>query len=113
MKKPWTMSYWSARPTVDMMFTTCYTADANWNETFWSNDRFNKMVVEARAELDDKKRTEMYYEMQQIVRNDGGAVVPMFSDLVIAATDKLGHEKIGSGLDLDNGRGPERWWFKS
>ena len=65
------------------------------------------------AELDDKKRTEMYYEMQQIVRNDGGAVVPMFSDLVIAATDKLGHEKIGSGLDLDNGRGPERWWFKS
>jgi hypothetical protein len=37
----------------------------------------------------------------------------MFSDLVIAATDKLGHEKIGSGLDLDNGRGPERWWFKS
>lgn len=113
MKKPWTMSYWSARPTADMMFTTCYTADANWNETFWSNDRFNKMVVEARAELDDKKRTEMYYEMQQIVRNDGGAVVPMFSDLVIAATDKLGHEKIGSGLDLDNGRGPERWWFKS
>lgn len=113
MKKPWTMSYWSARPTADMMFTTCYTADANWNETFWKNDRFNKLVVEARAELDNKKRAEMYYEMQQIVRDDGGAVVPMFSDLVIAATDKLDHEKIGSGLDLDNGRGPERWWFKS
>ena len=113
MKKPWSMSYWSARPTADMMFTTCYTADANWNETFWSNDRFNKLVVAARAELDNKKRAEMYYEMQQIVRDDGGAVVPMFSDLVIAATDKLGHEKIGSGLDLDNGRGPERWWFKS
>ena len=113
MKKPWTMSYWSARPTADMMFTTCYTADANWNETFWNSDKFNKLVVEARAELEEKKRAEMYYEMQQIVRDDGGAVIPMFSDLVIAATDKLGHEKIGSGLDLDNGRGPERWWFIS
>jgi len=113
MKKSWSMSYWSARPTVDLMFTTCYAADANWNETYWKHDRFNKLLIEARAELDEKKRAEMYYEMQKTVRDEGATVVPMFSDIVIMASDKLGYENFAADLDLDGGRGHERWWFKS
>jgi peptide/nickel transport system substrate-binding protein len=113
MKKPWCMSYWSARPTADLMFTTCYEADANWNETYWKNERFNKLLVEARAELDEKKRAQMYYEMQQIVRDNGATVVPFFSNNVVVASKKLGYENFGAGLDLDDARGPERWWFKS
>ena len=111
MKKPWCMSYWSARPTVDLMFTTAYAADANWNETFWKNGRFNKLLVEARAELDDKKRGAMYYEMQKIASDQGATVVPMFSDIVVAANKKLGYENFGTGLDLDDARGHERWWY--
>jgi len=113
MKKPWCMSYWSARPTADLMFTTCYAADANWNETFWKNERFNKLLVEARAELDEKKRAEMYYETQKIVSDQGATVVPMFSDIVVVASTKIGYDNFGAGLDLDDARGPERWWFKS
>jgi len=113
MKKSWSMSYWSARPTVDLMFTTCYAADANWNETYWKHERFNKLLIDARAELDDKKRGDMYFEMQQIVRDQGATVVPMFSDIVIMASDRLGYENFSATLDLDNGRGHERWWFKS
>lgn len=113
MKKSWSMSYWSARPTVDLMFTTCYAADANWNETYWKHERFNKLLIEARAELNDNKRSEMYFEMQQIVRDQGATVVPMFSDIVIVASSKLGYENFAADLDLDGGRGHERWWFKS
>lgn len=113
MKKPWSMSYWSARPTADLMFTTAYAADANWNETFWKNDRFNKLLIGARAELNEKKRAEMYYEMQQIVRDEGATVVPFFSDIVDVASNKIGYENFGAGLDLDDGRCAERWWFKS
>jgi peptide/nickel transport system substrate-binding protein len=112
MKKSWSMSYWSARPTVDLMFTTAYAGDANWNETYWKNDRFNKLLIGARAELDEKKRGDMYYEMQKIVSDEGATVVPMFSDIVVAATKKLGYENFGAGLDLDDARGHERWWFK-
>jgi peptide/nickel transport system substrate-binding protein len=111
MKKPWSMSYWSARPTADLMFTTAYAADANWNETYWKNERFNKLLIGARAELDEKKRSEMYYEMQQIVSDQGATVVPMFSDIVVAANKKLGYENFGAGLDLDDARGHERWWY--
>jgi peptide/nickel transport system substrate-binding protein len=113
MKKSWSMSYWSARPTVDLMFTTAYAADANWNETYWKNERFNKLLIEARAELDEKKRAQMYYEMQQIARDEGATVVPFFSNIVVVASNKIGYENFGAGLDLDDARGPERWWFKS
>ncbi len=111
MKKPWCMSYWSARPTVDLMFTTAYAAKANWNETHWKNARFNTLLVEARAELDEKKRGEMYSEMQKIVSDEGATVIPMFSDIVVAATKKLGYDTFGAGLDLDDARGAERWWY--
>ena len=113
MKKSWSMSYWSARPTVDLMFTTAYAADANWNETYWKNERFNKLLIEARAELDEKKRAQMYFEMQQIARDEGATVVPFFSNIVVVASNKIGYENFGAGLDLDDARGPERWWFKS
>ena len=113
MKKPWSMSYWSARPTVDLMFTTAYAADANWNETYWKNERFNKLLIEARAELDVQKRAEMYYEMQQISSDEGATVVPFFSNIVVVASDKIAYDNFGAGLDLDDARGPERWWFKS
>ena len=33
----------------------------------------------ARAELDEEKRRAMYYEMQEIVNRDGGALIPMLS----------------------------------
>ncbi len=109
MKKSWCMSYWSARPTADLMFTSAYTG--SWNETYWKNDRFSKLLIGARAELDEKKRSDMYYEIQKIVRDEGATVVPMFSDIVIAANKKLGYKDFGAGLDLDDARGHERWWY--
>ncbi len=64
MKKEWCAVFWGGRPTEDMMFSTAYAADAAWNDTFWKNKRFNELLVAARAELDEKKRRQMYVEMQ-------------------------------------------------
>ena len=50
LKHPWCASYWSGRPTEDWMFTQGYSATSNWNETYWKNDRFNELLVAARAE---------------------------------------------------------------
>jgi len=57
IKKPWCMCYWSGRATADWMFSTTYAKDAAWNETLWKHDRFNKLLKEARAELDENKRS--------------------------------------------------------
>src|SRR5690606_6346253 len=49
MKKPFVQCYWGGRPTADWMFTQAYAADANWNDTFWKHQRFNELLVQARA----------------------------------------------------------------
>lgn len=112
MKKPWSMVYWGGRPTADWMFSTAYAEGANWNDSFWSNERFNMLLRAGRGELDTKKRAEIYREMQQIVRDEGGVVIWGFANYVYAMADKVTHgPKVAANWELDGGRYPERWWF--
>lgn len=111
-KKEWCMCYWSGRPTEDMMFSVAYAAGAPWNDTHWANDKFNTLLKAARAELDDTKRRNMYTEMQSLVRDDGGAVVPMFNQIVEAHSDKLAHGPVSAHMEMDGHKNGERWWFK-
>ena len=112
MKKPWSMSYWGGRPTEDWMFTVAYAKGGSWNETFWSNDAFMKLLVEARAELDSAKRAVMYAEMQRLVRDEGGAVIPMYANNVDARSTRIATpEEIAGNWDLDGWKALERWWL--
>lgn len=114
-KKPWCACYWSGRPTEDWMFSAAYTAGGKWNDTAWHTgpaaDRFNKLVVEARAELDTKKRRELYYECQLIVNENGGALVPMFANFIMALDKSVMHDKLAGNFDYDGYKAAERWWF--
>ncbi len=115
-KKAFSVSAWSGRPTEDWMFSAAYTADTEWNETAWTSgdaaDRFNSVVVAARSELDDSNRRTMYYEAQQIIADDGGAIVPIFTNNIHASSTALGHEEtIGGNWENDGARMGERWWF--
>lgn len=112
MKKPWSAVYWGGRPTEDWMFTTAYASGAPWNDSFWENERFNKLLVEARSELDEEKRREMYYEMQSLVSNEGGVVIPMFASYVMAHSNAIATpDQVGANWTLDGFRAIERWWF--
>ncbi|MGH6939426.1 ABC transporter substrate-binding protein [Hypericibacter sp.] len=112
MKKPWCLGYWSGRPTADLMFTTAYAEGAAWNETFWKNARFNELLGTARSELDQAKRADMYREMQQIVHDDGGAMVLMFYNYVGAHAKNVAHpDKLARNWDVDGLKITQRWWF--
>jgi peptide/nickel transport system substrate-binding protein len=112
MKKPFCASYWGGRPTEDQMFTTAYQGGAAWNESFWSNARFDELLLAARSELDDTKRREMYHEMQQLVSLDGSTIIPMYNNYVMALSNSIATpEKIGNNWNLDGFRSVERWWF--
>ena len=111
MKKPWCAVYWGGRPTEDWMFTTTYASGAPWNDTHWKNERFDELLVRARAELDSAKRREMYYEMQQIVRDDGGVIVLAFVQDLQAANKKIRYGKLAANWELDGWKCCERWWF--
>ncbi|HEV7251883.1 MAG TPA: peptide ABC transporter substrate-binding protein, partial [Mesorhizobium sp.] len=67
-------------------------------------------LVQARAETDEKKRADMYAEMQQLVHDDGGAIVLVFNNYVSAKSKKLGHDKVSPNWDNDGLKIAERWW---
>ncbi|MCA0433743.1 MAG: ABC transporter substrate-binding protein [Proteobacteria bacterium] len=111
IKKPWSHCYWGGRPTADAMLTVSLAADAAWNDTRWKNPRFNELLPLARAETDDAKRTAMYAEMQQLVHDDGGQMVLMFSNYVGALSTKVAHGDLNADNDHDGGYMYDRWWF--
>lgn len=111
LKKSWCASYWSGRPTCDWMFAVTYAADAAWNETHWKNPRFNELLLAARAETDEKKRGDMYQEMQQLVHDDGGVIVMVFNSYVSANSKKIAHGDIAPNWEVDGLKIAERWWF--
>jgi len=112
MKKPFAASYWGGRPVEDQMFTTACQSGAAWNESFWSNEAFDKLLVAARSELDETKRREMYQEMQRLVSFEGATIIPMYNNYVMAVANSVATpEKISANWNLDGFRCVERWWF--
>ncbi len=112
LKKPWTFVKWGARPTPDQMFTLAYKDDAPWNESHWQNKRFNEVLLQAKAELNEERRAEMYREMCMLARDDGGTVIPFFANFVYARNKNVEHgPSLAASWELDGGRGYHRWWF--
>ena len=95
------------------MLTTAYYSGAKWNDTFWKDDRFDKLLLAARTEFDFNKRRDMYWEMQEILHDNGGTVIPAFVNYLYGFSDKIGHTEIAGTRWWDKMRAPERWWFKS
>jgi peptide/nickel transport system substrate-binding protein len=115
---PFTWVWWGPRITEDLILSLAFLGSSSWNDTRIDIDRLNKLIVGARAELDDKKRAEMYREVQLIIRDEGGDVVPAFANLLQAVSDKVGVPKDDSGnwkiagsWEMDGGHFIKRWWL--
>ena len=77
------------RPTPDILFSLLYASDAPWNESRYKSPKFDSMLVEARGMLDQGKRTELYHEMQVMVSEQAGTVIPAWLSNVDGLSDKL------------------------
>lgn len=77
------------RPTPDILFSLLYTSDAPWNESHFKSAKFDSMLVEARGMLDEVKRREIYNEMQVMVSEQAGTVIPVYISNVDAISSKL------------------------
>ena len=83
MKMPFCCSSWGER-TADQVLNEVYRTGASWNETFWSNATFDGLLDQARQELDATKRKELYQQAQQLLADEGGAIIPFFTDTLSA-----------------------------
>jgi peptide/nickel transport system substrate-binding protein len=95
------------------MYSTAYYSKADWNDTKFFREDFDKLLLAARAELDQAKRKDMYREMAVMVRDEGGLILPMFNDFVNATTDKVSGYVHDIGNDMSNGFVATRLWLNS
>jgi len=113
LKKPFCASNWSGRPTANLMLSTAYKSDAAWNETAWKRPDFDKILVEARGELDADKRRQMYRELQMMIHTDGGALIPMFNNYLDGAAKAVkGYVPMGT-FELSGYRVSEQVWLEA
>lgn len=89
MKHPLSFGNTNPRPTADLVFSLFYKSTAAWNETGWKNERFDQLLLEARATADDSLRGQMYGEMQEIVRDQGGTAIPVFINMTDGYDNRL------------------------
>ncbi|MBT4889322.1 MAG: twin-arginine translocation signal domain-containing protein [Rhodospirillales bacterium] len=110
MKKPVYADYWGGYTTESEMLATGYLPGAAWNETYFDHARFTEVLLAAKAELDPSKRRGMYSELQMILRDEGGNIVPLFANEVLARSDKVNHGALSSDRGMDGRHILERWW---
>jgi peptide/nickel transport system substrate-binding protein len=109
---PFCMGFWSGRPTEDWMFSQVYASDASWNDTRWHNERFDRLLKQARVERDQAQRADLYREMQLLVRNDGGVIVPMYANYMFARSTRVTRRpQIAANWSMDGWKSIERWWL--
>ena len=79
-----------------------------FNETHWGAGAFEKLINQARAELDATKRTAILREAEKMEYDQGGYIIPYFSNQIDAYSSKLGgFVEAKSGFPLGN------YWFKN
>jgi peptide/nickel transport system substrate-binding protein len=112
-KQPFCASYWGGRSTQDQMYSTAYISTADWNDTRFLRPDFDKMVLAARAELDETKRRQMYRDMAVIVRDEGGLILPMFNQFIDATGPKVGGWVDDPHQELMNGYALAKCWLEA
>jgi peptide/nickel transport system substrate-binding protein len=107
LKKPFITSSWSGRD-ADAALSVPYLSDAKWNETHWRNPQFDELIKQARQTVDDQARGELYRKAEQLLRDDGGVIIPVFVDSIAAAGADIsgvrlypqGHQKDFAEVDF-------------
>ena len=89
MKEPLNVVSWNMRPTANAMLSIQFAPGAAWNDTFWNNERFGELLKLQLAETDPAKRHEMLCEMQTLVHNGSGMVIPYHVNVLDGVSDKI------------------------
>ena len=110
--QPFCASYWGGRPVQDQMYSTAYLSTADWNDTRFKNAEFDALLLQARAELDEAKRKELYSQMGMMVRDEGGLICPMFNDYVEATTTNVQGWEPNPNGDTMAGRWSSKLWLE-
>lgn len=100
-KVPFGFTTWAHRPLGTMVLGLAYRSGAAWNESAWSNAEFDKLITEAEGYLDVEKRRGVMAKIQQIMLDDGPAVVPLWRAVFNYSDKKVKGYKIHPSIYIE------------
>ena len=100
-KVPFGFTTWAHRPLGTMVLGLAYRTGAAWNEANWSNPEFDKLITEAEGYLDVAKRRAVMAKLEQIMLDDGPAVVPVWRAVFNYTDKKIKGYKIHPSIYID------------
>ena len=81
MNEPLNVVTWNMRPTANSQMAIQFGPGAAWNDTYWNNERMGELLTLSLAETNPDKRHAMYCEMQTLIHEGSGMVIPAFSNI--------------------------------
>ncbi len=113
MKEPLNVTTWNMRPTAHSMLTIQFSPESSWNDTYWKNERFGKLLKLSLAETDPAKRHEMFCEMETLIHEEGGMVIPAHVNILDGVKDTVhGIPQVPLGF-LGGSEWPEFVWMEA
>ncbi|MBS1868439.1 MAG: ABC transporter substrate-binding protein [Actinobacteria bacterium] len=86
---PFASTYWGGR-TYPNQCAAGFVPGAGLNETRWRDEQWLRLYREALATVDRTKANEILTETQKILHERGGYIIPVFPNVVDAASAKVG-----------------------
>jgi peptide/nickel transport system substrate-binding protein len=89
MQSALTVSNWNLFPSADTILSLVYHSTGVWNESGIQSAELDALIEAGRAEADPSRRAEIYAQVQQIIQEEGGTLVPYFRPLFYARSAKV------------------------
>jgi peptide/nickel transport system substrate-binding protein len=107
MKWPFAQDFWASRVYLAQVAQGDL-PNSPFNETHWGEGKFESLINQARGEVDDAKRAEILHEAQKMQYDEGGYIIPYFSNIIDAYSSKVGgFVEAKSGFPFGN------YWLKN
>jgi peptide/nickel transport system substrate-binding protein len=89
LKWPFAQDFWASRVYLAQVAQGDL-ANSPFNETHWGKGKFTDLITQARGTVDETKRKEILHEAQQMQYEQGGYIIPYFSNIIDAYSAKVG-----------------------
>jgi peptide/nickel transport system substrate-binding protein len=112
MQKPFAGTYWGGRPTEDWMFATAYAEGVPWNETYWSNERFNELLLGRARNSTRISAARCISRCSRSSRTKAASSSRCSPSMSAPIPTRSAHpDQVAGNWRNDGHRIGERWWF--
>src|SRR3954466_3778216 len=88
LKWPFAQDFWASRVYLAQVAQGDL-PNSPFNETHWGKGQFQSLINQARGEVDDAKRADILHQAQQMQYDQGGYIIPYFSNIIDAYSSKV------------------------